>query len=98
MRKRTQYGKPKLKAKIPTIIIMSVVLFLVLAFGKELSWSIAGFFAPNVPVTDAEIAVTDMPLEAKSEVKSAPSKTGTVIYTANKSAAQSLLRIIAVNK
>ena len=96
MRKRTQYGKPKLKAKIPTIIIMSIVLFLVLVFGKELSWSIAGFFAPNVPVTDAEVVVSDMPLDGRTGA--APSKTGTVIYTANKSAAQSLLKIIAVNK
>lgn len=77
---------------------MCAVLFLVLGFGKQLSWYIAGFFAPNVPVADVEAGVTDKPLNSQNEGKFAPSKTGTVLYTANKSAAQNLLRIIAAKQ
>ena len=53
MRKRRIYQQNKKpKSHIPTIIIMSVALFVILYFGKGMSYDIAGFFAPSVPVTD----------------------------------------------
>lgn len=85
---------------------MSVCLFLILAFGKDICWNIAGLFAPQVPVTDAQavVAVQDGPggnPSAKTPsdgTKMMPTKTGSVVSQANQSAAQKLLPIIAAPK
>lgn len=106
MRKRAQYKKPKFQSKLPTLIIMSICLFLILVFGKDICWNIAGLFAPQVPVTDeqAVVAVQDGPgsiqpqKAAEKADKPAPAKTGSVVSQANQSAAQKLLPIIAAPK
>ncbi len=105
MRKRDQYKKTKLQNKLPTLIIMCICLFLILFFGQKFSWSVAGFFAPTVPVTDEAVtAVTDGPLDnsdtANTDKNAAPTptKTGSVVSHANQSAAQKLLPIIAAPK
>ncbi|MBR4984518.1 MAG: hypothetical protein IKY83_02100 [Proteobacteria bacterium] len=87
MRKRHQYNKPKPTSKIPTLIIMCVLLFGILFFGKDVSDNIAAIFAPNIPITDTPGAVPDSSATADTA--------GTVLSTANKQAAQSLLTIIA---
>lgn len=93
MRKRSQYNKPKLQTKIPTLIIMIIMLVMILAFGKRFSNGVAGFFAPNVPVTDeALVAVPDQPT---SDSNIAPTKAGTVVSKANQSAAQNVLSILS---
>ena len=88
MRKRLEYKKPKFKNKIPTVIIMSIVLFAILFFGKSMSYSIASFFAPTT-------AVDDTPVVSSTQQVQGPSKSGTVMAQANKNAAQSLLTVIS---
>jgi hypothetical protein len=96
MRKRQQYSKPKSKTHVPMIIIMSVMLFLILYFGKDFSNIIAGVFAPNVPVTDAPVAVQDTPQNNQiTPVPNGPSKSGTVVSQAYKTAAQNTLKMLA---
>ena len=78
------------------IIIMSVMLFLILYFGKDFSNIVAGIFAPNVPVTDAPVAVQDGPQNLQDNpVLHGPSKAGTVVSQAYKNAAQSTLKVLA---
>ena len=107
MRKREQYQKPKFQNKIPTLIIMCVCLALILIFGKKFSWSVAGFFAPQVAVTDeAVVAVQDGPDAAVNEQKNddpkienpVPTKAGSVISQANQSAARKLLPILTPSR
>ena len=109
MRKREQYQKPKVKNKIPTLIIMCVTLFVILAFGKSISWKVASIFEPVVPVSDAEVAqpvvaVTDMPQNlaqnsnestVNHNPKPAPTKAGVVVSQANRQAAQRILNLIS---
>lgn len=89
MRKRLEYKKPKFKNKIPTVIIMSVVLFAILFFGKSMSYSIASLFAPVNANEDSP------QIEGSGQQSQVPSKTGTVVAQANKNAAQSLLTVIS---
>ena len=85
MRKRRIYQQNKKpKSHIPTIIIMSVALFVILYFGKGMSYDIAGFFAPSVPVTD-DMAARDDAFDF----------IGSIMASASKNAAQKLLNIIA---
>lgn len=91
MRKRHQYNKPKPTSKVPTLIIMCVLLFSILFFGKDISDNIAAIFAPNIPVTDAPRTEID-------SASSSPEDAGEVISSANKEAARSLLNIIAKGK
>lgn len=78
------------------IIIMSVMLFLILYFGKDFSNIIAGVFAPNVPVTDAPVAVQDGPqTNQNNTAPNRPSKSGTVVSQAYKNAAQNTLKMLA---
>lgn len=110
MRKRRIYQQNKKpKSHIPTIIIMSVALFVILYFGKGMSDDIAGFFAPSVPVTDDMAAhapsssdsVDDLGSDNDSKQNAvhdanpiAP-RCGTIMASASKNAAQKLLNIIA---
>lgn len=110
MRKREQYQKPKAKSKIPTLIIMCVTLFVILAFGQTISWKVASIFEPTVPVTDLPesrpvVPVTDTPVNAlgspvdslnqNTDLNHVPSKSGLVISQANRNAAQQILNIIS---
>lgn len=96
MRKRQQYSKPKSKTHVPMIIIMSVMLFFILYFGKDFSDTVAGVFAPNVPVTDAPVAVQDGPQNNQNNTApNRPSKSGTVVSQAYKKAAQNTLKMLA---
>ena len=108
MRKREQYQKPKAKSKIPTLIIMCVTLFVILAFGQTISWKVASIFEPTVPVTDLPeskpvVPVTDSlgnELDAQVDPQNTnlnriPSKSGSVISQANRNAAQQILNIIS---
>ena len=95
MRKRTQYRKPKFQNKIPTLIIMVVMLVLILCFGKNFSNGVAEFFAPNVPVSDTpSVAVSDAPSSTGTQ-PATPSKTGSILSNANKNAAQKMLPVIS---
>lgn len=89
MRKRHQYNKPKPTSKVPTLIIMSVLLFGILFFGKDISDKIAAIFAPNIPVTDAPRA-PEVDTSAKASTDA-----GAVVSTAHQEAARSILSIIA---
>ncbi|MBQ8036811.1 MAG: hypothetical protein IJ268_07460 [Proteobacteria bacterium] len=91
MRKRHQYNKPKPASKVPTLIIMCVLLFSILFFGKDVSDNIAAIFAPNIPVTDAPRNDTDIAVSTQKDA-------GDVVSSANKEAARSLLNIIAKGK
>ena len=93
MRKRSQYKKPKFQNKIPTLVIMIVMLVLILCFGKTFSKGVAGFFAPSSPVTDTpEVAAPDSPGNDGDVV---PKKAGTVISNVNKNAAEKMLPILS---
>ena len=107
MRKRQQYQKPKAKSKIPTLIIMCVTLFIILVFGKSLSWKVASIFEPTVPITDmpqtaedqAVVPISDAPDTTPNQKNNnsspPPSKAGFVFSQANKNAAKSILNIIS---
>lgn len=82
---------------------MAACLFVILVFGKDIYWNLAGLFAPTVPVTDeqAVVAVQDGPNvqgTPQKAIPAGPSKTGSVLYQANQSAVQKLLPIIATSK
>lgn len=94
MRKRLQHTETKSKTKIPTIIVMSIALFGILYFGKDVSNLMAGMFVPHVPVSDAPVAVQDDPMAAPIQ-PAAPSKTGTIMAQAYKNAAQDMLQILS---
>lgn len=89
MRKRHQYNKPKPTSKVPTLIIMCVLLFGILFFGKDVSDNIAAIFAPNIPVTDAPREP-----EIDASAKTSP-EAGAIVSSANQAAARSILSIIA---
>ena len=78
---------------------MSLALGFILFFGKGFSQQVAGIFAPNVPVTDAVVAVqdgADLSAQTQSDTTQPKiSKTGTVVSKAYKDAAQSLLTLIS---
>lgn len=84
MRKRNQYKTPGDSAakKIPTIILMILLLVGILAYGKTLSSRVAAIFAPNEPSIDTPAAAH------------APTG-GTQLSHAYRTAAQSLLPLLS---
>lgn len=111
MRKRRIYQQNKRpKFHILTLILMSLTLFVVIYFGKGMSYDIAGFFAPSIPVVDdmsknesiqSSDAIDDMGAGDDSEKNAAQHsvkntlRCGTIIASASKNAAQNLLNILA---
>lgn len=93
MRKRHQFQSPSPQKRIPTLIIMCVVLFVILYFGKTISWNIATFFEPSVPVTDLPADETSSPGAAPS-MPAAPSNASTIPAQANRKAARNILNIL----
>lgn len=89
---------------------MSFTLFVVVYFGKGMSYDIAGLFAPSIPVVDdmskhkaiqSSGSINDMGAGDDSDKNAAQRsmkntlRCGTIIASASKNAAQNLLNIIA---
>ena len=104
MRKRHIYTQgDRATSKLPTIIIMCIVLFCILYFGKSMSESVARIFVDEEPAVDSRAA--QAPAEpgidavgGESSESAHPTVTdspGKIIYNANKSAAQATLERLA---
>jgi len=98
MRKRRQYASLRSKSKLPTIIIMTVILLGILLFRTEVSQWIAQAFAPQTPQIDAHAAAP--PSTPAHDLHApqpppAPALTGTVLYQANQNASQRILHLLS---
>ncbi|MCL2324977.1 MAG: hypothetical protein FWC40_00530 [Proteobacteria bacterium] len=101
MRKRRQYAslRSQSRLRLPTIVIMTLILLGILFFRNEVSQWIAQAFAPQTPRIDAHAAPTSpAPTTHDSHAPlppPAPALTGTVLYQANKNASQRILLLLS---
>ncbi len=102
MRKRTLYTQgDRAASKIPTIIIMCIVLFCILYFGKSMSERAAEIFVPKDPQIDeqAQVNLKQSPEQSSHTDPTNPQpqthSAGEIIYNTNKSTANSLLQVIS---
>lgn len=103
MRKRHLYRQAeRSSSKIPTIIIMCVILFAILYYGKSMSEHVAKVFVPDAPQIDVPMAMSPsldepQPSDAIPDVVAGThSHAGTFIYHAHRNAVGDLLKLLAV--
>lgn len=101
MRKRNLYAQnAKSQSKIPTIIIMCIVLFAILFYGQSMSQRVAEVFVTNEPTVDNHAITNQAQTNETAEPETLPNNdapiyAGTVVYKANKNAAENLLKVIS---
>ena len=97
MRKYQQFTQSKYKSKVPTIIIMVILLSSILLFGKSFSDNVAELFAPTLPVSDqaAVIPVSDSDQINANPIQNITPSSATIVAQAYKNAAQSILLVLA---
>ena len=108
MRKRNLYQQgERSSSKIPTIIIMSVILFAILYYGKSMSEHVAKVFVPDEPKVDVQVQPADSQPDVQTgsqpdahedpsqETAQPHSQAGAFIYNSHKSVVAELLKILA---
>ena len=106
MRKRNIYTQgERATSKVPTILIMCVVLFCILYFGKSMSENLAQFFVTNGPsvdnrntgnTTSSDGTANDKATSADDAApQHATDSPGAIIYKTNDAAAKTLLQRLA---
>lgn len=100
MRKRNLYHQSeRSSSKIPTIIIMCVILFAILYYGKSMSERVAKVFVPDEPSVDVPVQPSESQPDVRQvstqEPAQAQSQAGTCIYHSHKNVVADLLKILA---
>lgn len=100
MRKRNLYRQSEnSSSKIPTIIIMCIILFAILYYGKSMSEHVAKVFVPDEPTTDVQVQnsqSTHHEPDAQIEASKGTNKlVGAYIYHTHKSVVNDVLKLLA---